>query len=68
MIQQINSCNQQIFTIKKTLASEQASLKEQEDELYNETRQKDELDEKLEELDEQIAELQRAGDKLLNEL
>lgn len=68
MIQQINSCNQQIFTLKKTIASEQASLKEQEDELYQENHRKEEIDEQLQEIDEQISELQYKGEKLTQDL
>ncbi len=68
MIQQINSCNQQIFTLKKTLASEQASLKEQEDELFQENRRKEDIDDQLQEIDEQISELQHQGEKLTKDL
>ncbi len=68
MIQQINSCNQQIQTIKRTRAAEEASLKEQEDELFQENKRKDEIDDTLGDIDSQIAELQRAGEKLTDEL
>lgn len=68
MIQQIHACDQQIFTLKKTLTSEQNSLKEAEDELYQENKRKDEIDEQLEEIDQQISELQHQGEKLTNDL
>ncbi len=68
MIQQINSCRQQIFTIKKTLASEENSLREQQDELFQENKRKEDLDEQLEEIDEQIADLQIRGEKMADEL
>ena len=68
MVQQINSCRQQIITIKKTLASQQAALQEQQEELFEENRHREDMEGQIESIDEEIAELQQRGDALANEL
>ncbi len=68
MSQQIMSSKAQVSTLRKTLAEQQASLREQEDEQNQETRRKEALDEQIEELDEIIAELQRKGESITDEL
>ena len=68
IIQQNNNCTQQIASLKRNLTSEENSLREQQDELFQENRRQEEMDDQLQEIEEQIAELQAKGDKLLDEI
>lgn len=68
MVQQILNCEQLISNLKKSLAAEEASLKEQKDEFYEETKRREDLVEQIEDAEESIAELQRKGEKITEEL
>ncbi|MBR1912211.1 MAG: AAA family ATPase, partial [Treponema sp.] len=68
MTQQITSCEQQISTHRKMLASEETALKEQKDDLFNEMKHKDEMDEQIADTEELIAELEEQGVALTKEL
>ncbi len=68
MVQQILNCEQLISNLKKSLAAEEASLKEQKDELYEETKRREDLVEQIDDSEERIAELQRKGEKITEEL
>lgn len=68
MAQQITSCEQQISTLRKTLAREETSLKELKDELFEEERRRKENEERIQETEEAVAELELQGQKITEEL
>lgn len=68
MAQQITSCGQQISTLRKTLACEEASLRELKDELFEEERRAQENEERIQETEEAVAELELQGRNITAEL
>jgi chromosome segregation protein len=68
MAQQITFCEQQISSIRKNIAAEESSLKEQKDELFEETKRRDENDGQIADTESEIAELESQGQKITAEL
>ncbi|MDD7013406.1 MAG: AAA family ATPase [Spirochaetales bacterium] len=68
MSQIITSCEQQISSLKKSVTHEEASLRENENELYLENQKQEELEENISETDGQIAEYEAKGNAILDEM
>ena len=61
MQQQLTSSRTQLATLKQSKALQQASLKERQDELFQEQKRKEEVQQRLEEVNQEIEELERQG-------
>lgn len=68
MQEQISAAEQQITFIKRSLTTEQNSLREAEEELYAEQKRGDELNEQIEDIQSELSEIEYRGQKLAKEL
>ncbi len=68
MQEQISACQNQTSVLKRTIASEKATLAETQDEFYGESKRADEIKEQIIGLEEELAEIEQRGKKLAEEM
>ena len=68
MQEQISSAENQASLLRRTLASEQNSLRTTEDELFNENRRAEEMNDQIISAQEELAEIEQQGLKLADEM
>ncbi|MCF0241126.1 MAG: AAA family ATPase [Treponema sp.] len=68
MQEQISASEQQITFIKRSLTTEQNTLKETEEELFSEQKRGEELNEQIEDIQSELSEIEYRGQKLAKEL
>ncbi len=68
MQEQISASEQQITFIKRSLTSEQNSLRETEEELFAEQKRGEELNEQIEDIQSELSEIEYRGQQLAKEL
>ena len=68
MQEQIKAAETQTNTLARQLATEQATLRETEDELYAETKRSDEINEQINNIQDELAEIEYRGKKLADEM
>ena len=68
MQEQINSAQNQISFLNRSLASENTLLHDTQDELYSENKRADEIKEQILGLEEELAEIEQRGKKLADEM
>ena len=68
MQEQIKAAQEQASTLNRQLASEQATLRETEDELFTETKRAEEINEQINTYQDELAEIEYRGKKLAEEM
>ena len=68
MQEQISASQIQINTLNRQLTSEQATLRDTEDELYAETKRAEEINEQIQTYQDELAEIEYRGKKLADEM
>ncbi|MCQ2596856.1 MAG: AAA family ATPase [Treponema sp.] len=68
MQEQITATENQILLIKRSLTTEQNSLREADEEFFSESKRAEELEEQIEEVQSEVAEIEYRGQKLAKEL
>lgn len=68
MQEQIKAAENQTSTLARQLSTEQAGLRETEDELYEETKRSDEINEQINGIQDELAEIEYRGKKLADEM
>lgn len=68
MQEQINAAEQQISLLRRNLASEQNLLRNTDDELFNENKRAEEINDQILSVQEELAEIEQKGYALANEM